>query len=41
MMMVITFVSSVKAIMAPKVILSLFDFSGNWSKPYKDAGYIK
>lgn len=22
-----------------KVVLSLFDFSGNWSKPYKDAGY--
>lgn len=22
-----------------KVILSLFDFSGNWSKPYKDNGY--
>ena len=22
-----------------KVILSLFDYSGNWSKPYRDAGY--
>lgn len=22
-----------------KVILSLFDYSGNWCKPYKDAGY--
>jgi hypothetical protein len=22
-----------------KTILSLFDFSGNWSKPYRDAGY--
>lgn len=22
-----------------RVILSLFDFSGNWPKPYKDAGY--
>lgn len=23
-----------------KLILSLFDYSGNWSKPYRDAGYI-
>lgn len=23
----------------PKTILSLFDYSGNWSKPYKDNGY--
>lgn len=23
----------------PKVILSLFDHTGNWSKPYRDAGY--
>ena len=22
-----------------KTILSLFDYSGNWSKPYRDAGY--
>lgn len=22
-----------------KTILSLFDYSGHWSKPYKDAGY--
>ncbi len=22
-----------------KTILSLFDYSGNWSKPYEDAGY--
>ena len=22
-----------------KLILSLFDYSGNWSKPYRDAGY--
>lgn len=34
------FVSSARHILdAKKVILSLFDFSGNWSKPYKDAGY--
>ena len=25
--------------MSNKVILSLFDYSGNWSKPYKDSGY--
>src|ERR1700723_1736344 len=23
----------------PKLIVSLFDYSGIWSKPYKDAGY--
>lgn len=26
-------------IMINKTILSLFDYSGKWSKPYKDAGY--
>ncbi len=26
--------------MTSKTILSLFDYSGNWSKPYRDAGYI-
>lgn len=25
--------------MDPKVILSLFDYSGNWPAPYKEAGY--
>ena len=25
--------------MSDKVILSLFDYSGNWSKPYRDSGY--
>lgn len=25
--------------MEPKVILSLFDYSGNWPEPYKQAGY--
>lgn len=25
--------------MESKTILSLFDFTGNWSRPYKDAGY--
>jgi len=25
---------------ADKIILSLFDYTGNWSKPYRDNGYI-
>jgi len=25
--------------MKERVIISLFDYSGNWSKPYRDAGY--
>jgi site-specific DNA-cytosine methylase len=24
---------------SPRVILSLFDYSGNWSRPYREAGY--